>query len=107
MPGNGARIGREIEVEIERTRARLAAIEAERKGLEAVLRDLRFSSSTMSTSWCRCWRAWQQSGERDIERLATLLSRPCPIRTKLDDCENRNLPIIVFVETAHLALLQT
>ncbi len=32
MPGDGARIGREIEVEIERTRARLAAIEAERKG---------------------------------------------------------------------------
>ena len=40
MPDDGARIGREIEVEIERTRARLAAIEAERKEHEAVLRDL-------------------------------------------------------------------
>jgi superfamily II DNA or RNA helicase len=40
VPGEGASIGREIEVEIERTRARLAAIEAERKELEAVLRDL-------------------------------------------------------------------
>jgi superfamily II DNA or RNA helicase len=40
VPDDGARIGREIEVEIERTRARLAAIEAERKEHEAVLRDL-------------------------------------------------------------------
>lgn len=40
MPGEGARIGREIEVEIERTRARLTAIETEGKELEAVLRDL-------------------------------------------------------------------
>ena len=40
MPGDDARIGREIEVEIEWTRARLTAIEAERKELEAVLRDL-------------------------------------------------------------------
>jgi superfamily II DNA or RNA helicase len=40
VPGDDARIGREIEVEIEWTRARLTAIEAERKELEAVLRDL-------------------------------------------------------------------
>ena len=40
MPDDGARIGREIEVEIEQTRARLAAIEAERKEHEAVLREL-------------------------------------------------------------------
>jgi superfamily II DNA or RNA helicase len=40
VPDDGARIGREIEVEIEQTRARLAAIEAERKEHEAVLREL-------------------------------------------------------------------
>lgn len=39
MPGDGAGIGHETEEEIERLRARIAAIEAERIELEAVLSD--------------------------------------------------------------------
>ena len=39
-PGGGAETARELEVEIEQIRARLAANEAERKELEAALRDL-------------------------------------------------------------------
>jgi hypothetical protein len=40
VPGDGVKLGREIEIEIERTRARLAANEVEWRELEAVLRDL-------------------------------------------------------------------
>jgi hypothetical protein len=40
VPGGSAINGREIEIEIEQTRARLAANEVERRELEAVLREL-------------------------------------------------------------------
>ncbi|VTZ26400.1 hypothetical protein MPC4_340023 [Methylocella tundrae] len=39
-PGGGAETAHELEVEIEQIRSRLAANEAERKELEAALRDL-------------------------------------------------------------------
>ncbi len=48
MPGVSAINGREIEIEIEQTRARLAANEVERKALEAVLKDLLSRQATKS-----------------------------------------------------------
>jgi len=65
----------------------------------------RFSSSTMSMRWSQCWRAWRQSGERDIGRSATQLSRPILQQNELDARENRNVAIIAFVEIGHPALL--
>lgn len=58
----------------------------------------RFSSSTMLMMWSQCWRAWQQSGERDIGRSATQLSSPPLQQNQLDDRENCNVPIIDFVD---------
>lgn len=48
MPGGSAINGREIEIEIEQTRARLAANEVERRWLEAVLKDLLSRQTTKS-----------------------------------------------------------
>jgi superfamily II DNA or RNA helicase len=48
VPGVSAINGREIEIEIEQTRARLAANEVERKALEAVLKDLLSRQATKS-----------------------------------------------------------
>lgn len=62
-----------------------------------------FSPSTISTNWSRCWRAWQRSGEGYIGRLATLLRRSCPIRKRLDDRENHDLPTIDFADAGQLA----
>ena len=48
MPGGSAINGREIEIEIEQTRARLAANEVERRALEAVLKGLLSRQTTKS-----------------------------------------------------------
>ncbi len=48
MPGGSAINGREIEIEIEQTRARLAVNEVERRALEAVLKDLLSRQATKS-----------------------------------------------------------
>ena len=48
MLGGGAESEREIELEIEQIRARMAAIEAERVELEAALRDLVSQRATMA-----------------------------------------------------------
>ena len=48
MPGGRAINGREIEIEIEQTRARLAAHEVERRALEAELKDLLSRQATKS-----------------------------------------------------------
>jgi len=43
----------------------------------------------------------RQSGERDIGRSATQLSRPILQQNELDARENRNVAIIAFVEIGH------
>jgi hypothetical protein len=50
-PGAGVEAAHELEVEIEQIRARLAANEAERKELEATLRDLVSRRSTMVANY--------------------------------------------------------
>ena len=72
----------------------------------SIMGKLRFSSSTLSMRWSQCWRAWQQSGERDIGRSATQLSSPPLQQNQLDDRENRDVPIIDSVDTGHPALLE-
>ena len=60
MPGGSAINGREIEIEIEQTRARLAANEVERRALEAELKDLLSRQATKSLETvprCSVWVA--------------------------------------------------
>jgi hypothetical protein len=66
----------------------------------------RFSSSTMSMTSCLFLREWRQSGDLDIGRSATQLSSLPLQQNQLDARENRNVPIIDFVDAGHPALLQ-
>jgi hypothetical protein len=105
-PGGGAETAQELEVEVEQIQARLAANEAERKDPEAALRDLLSRRAATAMTSSRSLHGWRRGGVVDIVRSATQLSRPPLQQNRLDTRENRDVPIIDFVDDGHPALLR-
>lgn len=60
----------------------------------------------MSMISCLFWRGWQRNSDLGIVRSATQLSRPPLQQNQWDARENRNVPIIDFVNAGHPASLR-